>query len=94
MLKRKGDLKMFNNKPKRKLNLEGLQTEYTKLKKQHERNVQAGQLKGKIFALKHPTLMKFGSGMQKIGEQQAKGNKRKGKPFDPLGDVDRMFGGW
>ena len=81
---------MFNLKRKPRQTLEGLRTEYSVLKKQHERNVEAGQLKGKIFALKHPMLMNVGKGMEQMGKQQ-QGRGRRKSAGDVFSDIDKRF---
>jgi hypothetical protein len=81
-------MKLFNMKRKPVKKLEDLRAEYTALSLQNRRNVEARQLEGKIFALKHPNL----TALQQNVAAQAGGKKSKtDNPWNALAGIDKRI---
>jgi len=78
----------FKKKPQQKL--EDMRAQYAAMKKQQDRNIEAANLKRKIFAMKHPTMMNIAKGMASEG----RGKSRVRNAGDVFAEVDKKFGGW
>jgi hypothetical protein len=79
---------MFNFKRKPAKKLEDLRIEYNKLNVQHKRNMEAKQLEGKIWAMKHPMLANMGENM--AASAKGKG-KKKDNPWNALAGIDKRI---